>query len=216
MCDAPQVGVPDNALDQRIRDQCHALGRSNFRALASRLETADSDRARQLLPPSSGIRLAESASSRQSHTTMKGMKDMKSLLSFLRTVRRKRSLHVLHALHGGGSWYLAGAWPRFHTMNVRVNSITASPCWFRPVVFTARCRRSAAIRLARLEHLALRVDRVAFEQRIRQPHLVPAEIGDGVHRQIGDRLAGDEREREARVHQRLLELGLARHTRASK
>jgi len=29
-----------------------------------------------------------------------------------------------------------GTWPRFQTMNVRLNSITGVPCWFVPVVLT--------------------------------------------------------------------------------
>ena len=96
-------------------------------------------------------------------------------------------------------------------MNVRVNSMTGCAV----LVHAGRLHSHdadvrARFRLARLEHLALRADRVAFEQRMRQAHFVPAEIGDGVHRQVGHRLAGDQREREARVHERLFELGLAR------
>src|SRR6476620_5802041 len=30
----------------------------------------------------------------------------------------------------------AGTCPRFHTMNVRLNSMTVVPCWLTPVVFT--------------------------------------------------------------------------------
>ena len=110
-----------------------------------------------------------------------------------------------------------GTCPRFQTMNVRVNSMTGVPCWFDAGGLDADdADVRARFRLARLEDLALRVDRVAFEDRVRQLDLVPAEIRDAVHREVGHRLAGDERQREARVHERLLELGLRSRTRASK
>src|SRR5215831_2020537 len=65
-------------------------------------------------------------------------------------------------------------------------------------------------RLACLEDFALGVDRVALEDRMRQLHVFPAEIRDAVDGEIDHRLAGHEREREARVHERLLELSMAR------
>ena len=64
------------------------------------------------------------------------------------------------------------------------------------------------LRLALLQHLAARVDRLAFEERVRQPHLVPSEVGHHVDREIDDRLSRHERQREGRVDQRLAELGL--------
>src|SRR5262249_11279391 len=65
-------------------------------------------------------------------------------------------------------------------------------------------------RLTGLEDLALRVDRVALEDRTGQRHLFPAEIRHAVDGEINDRLAGDQRQREARVHERLLEFSVAR------
>ena len=65
-------------------------------------------------------------------------------------------------------------------------------------------------RLARLEDLALRVDRVALEDRVRQLDLVPAEVRDAVDGEIDHRLSGHEREREAGVDEWAFELGVTR------
>ncbi len=65
-----------------------------------------------------------------------------------------------------------------------------------------------ALRRALGEHLAVGVDRVADEHGRRQLDLAPAEVGDGLLAHVGDAHAGDDREREAAVDQRLLELGL--------
>src|SRR5262249_37673644 len=51
------------------------------------------------------------------------------------------------------------------------------------------------------------VDRVAGEHRRGEPHLVPAEVGDGLLAHVGDAHAGDHGERQAGIDQRPLELG---------
>ena len=43
---------------------------------------------------------------------------------------------------------------------------------------------------------------------VEQPHLVPAEVGEDVLRDIGDALSSDEREGEGQVHEQSAELGL--------
>src|ERR1051326_1938653 len=65
-------------------------------------------------------------------------------------------------------------------------------------------------RLSLLQDLGAGVDRVALEHGRRQPHLVPAQIGEHVLRHVGHALAGHESERERRVDQRSLELRLRR------
>ncbi len=45
--------------------------------------------------------------------------------------------------------------------------------------------------------------------RVEQPHLVPVDVGEDVLRDIGDALAGDEREGEGRVHEQPAEFGLS-------
>src|SRR5258707_6691551 len=62
-------------------------------------------------------------------------------------------------------------------------------------------------RFALADHLGLGVDRVAGEDRRGEPYLVPAEIGDGLLAHVRDAHAGDDGERQARVHQRAAELG---------
>lgn len=63
---------------------------------------------------------------------------------------------------------------------------------------------------ALLEHLRARVHGVAFEDRVGQSDLVPAEVGQDVLGDVGDALARDQGEREGAVYQWLAELGLAR------
>src|SRR6187549_2075801 len=58
-------------------------------------------------------------------------------------------------------------------------------------------------RFALVEHFAPRVDRLAFEQRIRQAHFIPTEVRHNVDREIDHGLAGDECEREGGIDQRL-------------
>src|SRR5579872_1042122 len=68
----------------------------------------------------------------------------------------------------------------------------------------------ARIGLAFFQDFALRIDRIAFENRRRKPHLVPAQICHHVHRDIDDTLSGYERERKCRIDKRLAEFGLRR------
>src|SRR5450759_4436648 len=66
----------------------------------------------------------------------------------------------------------------------------------------------ARARLADLQHLGARVDGIAFKHRVRQPHLVPTEVGHHVLRHIADALPRHQRERQAAVDQRFPELRL--------
>src|SRR5690606_33578725 len=56
----------------------------------------------------------------------------------------------------------------------------------------------------------LRIDRVALENRIGQANLVPAQVCKHVLGDVGDALAGDQRDGESRIDQRLAELRLCR------
>src|SRR5215203_1499585 len=68
----------------------------------------------------------------------------------------------------------------------------------------------SAPRCALFEHLGLGVDGVALEDGGGEPNLVPPQIGHDVLGDVGDALAGHQRDRERRVHERLAELGLGR------
>ena len=54
----------------------------------------------------------------------------------------------------------------------------------------------------------MRVHRLALEERIGHAHPIPPEVGHHVLRDVYNTLAGDQRERERRVDQRLAERGL--------
>ena len=93
------------------------------------------------------------------------------------------------------------------TITVRSNSITTTSSWFRPRVRTVTIPwPGPRVRLALLEHLRLRADRVAREHGRRQRHVAPAEV-DRLLRDVDDRQARDERERERRVDERAAPLG---------
>ena len=62
-------------------------------------------------------------------------------------------------------------------------------------------------RRARLDHLGVGIERVAFEERIRQRDLTHPEREPPAAR-LGDHHPRDRREREEAVHQRTFELGL--------
>src|SRR5918997_3919214 len=85
-----------------------------------------------------------------------------------------------------------------------------------PILVVADCPHRyypdvrARARLPLLEHLGARVDSVPLEDRRRQPHLVPAQVGEDVLGDIGDALPRDQRQREGRVHKRSAELRLGR------
>src|SRR5271163_1435859 len=66
----------------------------------------------------------------------------------------------------------------------------------------------SALGLTLMQHGALGIERVASEHRMARLHFVPAEVGDdlGAHRAHAH--AGEQREREGRVDQHLLPLGL--------
>ena len=66
------------------------------------------------------------------------------------------------------------------------------------------------LRFAGAQHLALRVDRIAFKDRRRQTDLIPAEVGHYVEPEIDDRLSGHKRERKRRIDEWLSELCLGR------
>src|SRR6266851_359842 len=68
----------------------------------------------------------------------------------------------------------------------------------------------ARARRAHLEHFRARVNRVALEDRIGQPDLVPAEVGHHVLGHVAHALAGHKGEGEAAVDEGLSELGLGR------
>ncbi len=59
-----------------------------------------------------------------------------------------------------------------------------------------------------LQHLRLRVDGIAFEDRVGEPDLVPAQVGKDVLRNVGDALPGDQRERKGRVDEWLTKFSL--------
>src|SRR5579872_610077 len=64
------------------------------------------------------------------------------------------------------------------------------------------------LRCARFEDFGLGVDGIALEDGVGETHFIPAEVGEGVLRDVGDALAGDESQGEGGVHQRLAEGGL--------
>ncbi len=64
------------------------------------------------------------------------------------------------------------------------------------------------LRLSLLEDLGARVDGVPLEDRGRQADLVPAQVGEDVLGDVRDALAGYQREREGRIHERSAELCL--------
>src|SRR5256885_4252568 len=64
-------------------------------------------------------------------------------------------------------------------------------------------------RRAGIEHLGVRVEGVAFEERVRELHLVPSE-GKPVPARVRDHEPGHDPDREHAVHQGPLELGLRR------
>src|SRR4051794_1244099 len=65
-------------------------------------------------------------------------------------------------------------------------------------------------RFALRYYLGLRVDRVADEDWCRELDVIPAEITDRLLAHVADAHAHNHRQRQATVHQRLLELGLCR------
>ena len=66
----------------------------------------------------------------------------------------------------------------------------------------------ARFRIADLEHLGARVDRIPLEHGIWEANLIPAEVGHDVLGDVGDALACHQGERQAAVDQRLAELSL--------
>ena len=68
----------------------------------------------------------------------------------------------------------------------------------------------SGFRLSFFENFALRIKSVAIEERIRQAHFVPAQIGHRILRNVGDRLAGNDRERECGIHERPAEFRFCR------
>ena len=66
----------------------------------------------------------------------------------------------------------------------------------------------ARSRRASLQHLGARVNSVALEDRVGQPHLVPAQVRHHVLGDVGHALARHQCQGEATVHQGFSELGL--------
>src|SRR5580700_11901753 len=60
----------------------------------------------------------------------------------------------------------------------------------------------SGLRFAFLENLTLRIQSIPIEKRIRQAHLVPAQIGHSVLRDVSNGLACHHRERECGIDER--------------
>src|SRR5216683_5908141 len=60
----------------------------------------------------------------------------------------------------------------------------------------------SGLRLPLLENLTLRIQSISIKERIRKTHFIPAQIGDRILRNVGNRLACHDRERECRVNER--------------
>src|SRR5216683_7942750 len=68
----------------------------------------------------------------------------------------------------------------------------------------------SGLRLPLLENLTLRIQSISIKERIRTTHFIPAQIGDRILRNVGNRLACHDRERECRVNERPAEFRFRR------